>query len=460
MLRNNNSALFLNRPRNSNKENSKVFEQLSIHELNNNQGLKGVVKHNHHSTLNFLSKDVPTLVSTGGIIDEKTYNFIRNMNSFRKHYHEYNRAEEKEIKNYNRVFKENSEFTKRYQLVFKNSYNKLKTIQENKHLSDIKANYEKKNYKIPQLTLAHNIFKEHPLLLSNAELYKYYLYQRGNPNTESNSLKYLNKLNDEIFAYAKENNDNKKKYNYIHTKDEFERLKSFNLLLQEIKNNQLDILRTETTLNNLNTDEFFVTNHIFKIKTERDKSSENGELEEKKPIGTISSAPCNIKSRDHSAQHWNHICSTRLSSGGKSILSRSNSINKTKKYTELEINEEEDNKTDRGHSQSKNILESLYEEVKNTELNNIPVYEIKNYFLNRKSFDINDHTTKGIFNQIQFIKGKMINKEYLNDNYRLKGFTENVTDNNVEKPNENKEIERQLLKKEKLLVRASYQNMR
>lgn len=438
---------------------NKIFSRLSEEDYSTHPELKQIVNYKRKAGYEFLTKDKTKPISTKSITDEKRFSFIQNLNAFRQHYSEYSKEEEKELLDYNKVHKENEEFTAKYTKVFKSNNDKANKrgpgIGSLNCLNDIQVEYDKNQYKVPQMSAEHNIFKENPLLLGNADLYKYYFFQRGNSQTEKNSYGYLNRLNDQVFNKATA----KKDPETPEDQESPEKAKYFNLLLQDIQKNKNEIQKTTMTLENIDTfDDFFITKHNFNIKksncvnnNHRDSDilvinqDEKASLQKESSRNCLPLIPCKKKT-------------------SKISLHDNSFTNSNNHFLMIELDKiENGSRKGKSVTHTRSPLESLYEDTHNIELRNTPFPAIKEYFNSQRLYIQNDHSTKGMYRQLQLIKDKFLKEKFLNENMILKGHKQgakNISEVDQTKITKTKNLEKRLLLNENLFIKIAFQSQK
>lgn len=171
----------------------KIMDILKAHmtldEINRNPTLSSALTNNKPLKFSPLTskenKIIPSLIQ-----NQKKQRLINSINTFRKVYFDYNKNVKISSDEMNNMSKQSNQFI--------NSYNNimLKTGMAKKNVfSDIKAEYEKQNYNLPNLNDGENIFKS-SLLLSNkdTDIKKYIIYGFGSESGNEKSVEYLKKL--------------------------------------------------------------------------------------------------------------------------------------------------------------------------------------------------------------------------------------------------------------------------
>ena len=109
----------------------------------------------------------------------------------------YSNVEKKAFHNYRAIQRDNDIFSKQYTNVQKQ---KERYNSPEKQFAEIKEQYDKKGYKVPSLSLDHNIFNQNLLLLDESDIEKYILFNHGSAKNQEKSMKYLDKLNEDMLT--------------------------------------------------------------------------------------------------------------------------------------------------------------------------------------------------------------------------------------------------------------------
>ena len=143
-------------------------------------------------------KEHPEIYSAVNTIkSERKAHIINNINSFRKVFFNYSNVEKKAFHNYRAIQRDNDIFSKQYTNVQKQ---KERYNSPEKQFAEIKEQYDKKGYKVPSLSLDHNIFNQNLLLLDGSDIEKYILFNHGSAKNQEKSMKYLDKLNEDMLT--------------------------------------------------------------------------------------------------------------------------------------------------------------------------------------------------------------------------------------------------------------------
>ena len=197
LLRNNSHASLL--------KNENIIEKLKSHmtkdQMEKSPSLPSILAYNKRIRFNLLTQR-ETKINPITVKNEKKQRLINDINSFRKIYFNYNKNVRYSLNELNNRSKENSQFITRYKNMIK------KSGLSNKHLfSDIKAEYEKQNYKLPRLDDGSNLFKSNLLLSNNdTDLKKFITYGYGSQKSNERSISFLQKMNEGIDNITKDEN--------------------------------------------------------------------------------------------------------------------------------------------------------------------------------------------------------------------------------------------------------------
>ena len=203
LLRNNSEKTVLK------KENimDLLKNHLSIDEINNNPTLSSALNNKKSLRFNLLSqseyKIIPSLIKI-----PKKQRLINSIDTFRKIYCDYNKNVKISSGEINNLSKESNKFINNYNNIM------LKTSKKNLFL-DVKAEYDKQNYNLPDLYDGKNIFQS-SLLLSNrdTEIKKYIIYGYGNKASNEKTITFLKKMDEGLDNFDnKRDLDQKRNYN-------------------------------------------------------------------------------------------------------------------------------------------------------------------------------------------------------------------------------------------------------
>ena len=235
---------------------------MSTSEINSNPVLSSALTQDKKITLNYLTPTKSKIISIKGIKNEKHQRLISQLNTFRKSYFNYYKKYKYSMDEVINLSKENSLFIKNY-----HELEKKIGLKDNKKFEEIKKEYEKKNYNLPTIDGNKNLFGG-SLLLSNSEtdLKKYIIYGVGSQKSNDRSIKYLNKVNEDI---NKKTQNNKKIKLHSKKKQTFRRggvvvpspfyayYKISNEKLKEIMDFQNNINNIKNTIDSISEIDYF-----------------------------------------------------------------------------------------------------------------------------------------------------------------------------------------------------------
>lgn len=130
-----------------------------------------------------------------------------------KHIRSYSKGSPINTENYKTIRNENNSFIKAFKLAKKKQQEdncKTSVLSDNNMFSELYAQYKKRGYKIPKLSLDHNLFENNPLLDKDESIKEFYSNRFKNEKkidiekVNEKNLKYLNKLNS--ILYRKQDN--------------------------------------------------------------------------------------------------------------------------------------------------------------------------------------------------------------------------------------------------------------
>ena len=181
---------------------------------------------------------------------------LSDINNFKERFYDYNKEQEDQMGNFEKIQEENEKFSKIYKKIqIEKGKFKTGTYLDYEPFINISSRYLSKNIQIPNLSNEHSIFSGNPLILSGSELQDYISYNLGNRNKAMN---FLNKV-DEIV-------DRKKTGNTKFTQQEIDRLEKIiqqekpkgylppEVLIPKLKK---DIIKSKDTCKNLDNLELF-----------------------------------------------------------------------------------------------------------------------------------------------------------------------------------------------------------
>ena len=179
------------------------------------------------------------------------------------------------LKDLNDPNKKNDKFIENYNNLFAKSVDNRNKIA----FSDIRAQYEKQDYKLPKLENGNNLFKSNLLLSDNGtELKKYINYGLVTEKSNQKTLKYLDRLNEKIHnellvddnqvhdisIFKNLNNDENNNTNNIYKNRRYYIFSSLIALrkmskekLKEIHKDKKDIKKIKKTIDSINDIDYF-----------------------------------------------------------------------------------------------------------------------------------------------------------------------------------------------------------
>ena len=371
--------------------------------------IKSILYEGKRVRFDFLGKNKePKPINVHNIKNLKQRDLICKFNAFQKIYFNVNKEHKDYESQYYPLKKQNDYFSE-----------KLKKIHQRNHFqevfSELKEKYYKKGMKnFPSLTSNHNIFTNDILLLNQSDLERYIIYGDGKKTKLMKSLNYLSKIREKIFI--KRNNELRKNYSTNNIYDEIgirnynikerkkKKIKSFE---KEIKHVAHELSLIKKTFNNLNNIDNIDNSH---------------------PLSSRSSLRQFSKINDN----------TRPNSGNDNLELFSNIFDKDikkKKNYEIIKKEKEQNKQDKSilvekifipNTERKKInikgvspLENLYSKVSKIE------DAVKNHkkieeFLFANNYKIKSITPKSIYFQVEKVKDKLLEKNYVEQNIDLR----------------------------------------
>ena len=371
--------------------------------------IKSILYEGKRVRFDFLGKNKePKPINFHNIKNLKQRDLICKFNAFQKIYFNVNKEHKDYESQYYPLKKQNDYFSE-----------KLKKIHQRNHFqevfSELKEKYYKKGMKnFPSLTSNHNIFTNDILLLNQSDLERYIIYGDGKKTKLMKSLNYLSKIREKIFI--KRNNELRKNYSTNNIYDEIEiinynikerkkkKIKSFE---KEIKHVAHELSLIKKTFNNLNNIDNIDNSH---------------------PLSSRSSLRQFSKINDN----------TRPNSGNDNLELFSNIFDKDikkKKNYEIIKKEKEQNKQDKSilvekifipNTERKKInikgvspLENLYSKVSKIEDAVKNHKKIEEFFF-ENNYKIKSITPKSIYFQVEKVKDKLLEKNYVEQNIDLR----------------------------------------
>jgi hypothetical protein len=175
---------------------------------------------------------------------------LSDINGFKERFYEYNKDQEDQMENFEKIQEENDKFSKVYKKLQKEKgkFN-TGTYLDYKPFINIASRYLSRNMNVPNLSNEHSIFSGNPLILAGSDLQDYFSYNLGN---KKKAMIFLKKVDNIV--------NRKKTGNTKLTNEEIEHLEKVlqqekpkgyiapNVLIHKLKS---DIIKSEDTFKNL-----------------------------------------------------------------------------------------------------------------------------------------------------------------------------------------------------------------
>jgi len=189
--------------RNNSTVYNKIRSYMTNKEINSNPVISSALTTDKKITFSLLTPSKSKIISIKGLKNEKKQHLVDRINTFRKVYYNYYKNYKYSLEEMNTLSKENSLFIKQYHKIEE----KTDTKKQDK-FEEIKKEYEKKHYNLPDIEGNKNLFGGSLLLSNNdTDMKKYIIYGLGTEKSNQKSISYLNKVNKGI----NDNLDGKKK---------------------------------------------------------------------------------------------------------------------------------------------------------------------------------------------------------------------------------------------------------
>ena len=183
-------------------------------------------------------------------MDNSEKKILSDINGFKERFYEYNKDQEDQMENFEKIQEENDKFSKVYKKLQKEKgkFN-TGTYLDYKPFINIASRYLSRNMNVPNLSNEHSIFSGNPLILAGSDLQDYFSYNLGN---KKKAMIFLKKVDNIV--------NRKKTGNTKLTNEEIEHLEKVlqqekpkgyiapNVLIHKLKS---DIIKSEDTFNNL-----------------------------------------------------------------------------------------------------------------------------------------------------------------------------------------------------------------
>ena len=199
----------------------------------------------------------PEMIPIDKEMEDSEKKIIYEINNFKEIFYDYNKEQNEQMNNFEKIQEENDKFSKIYNKIQKDKgkFN-TGTYLDYKPFINIASRYISRNLKVPNLSNEHNIFSGNPLILSGSDLQDFISYDLGDKNK---AVIYLKKVDDIV--------NRKKTGNTKLTSQEMEHLEKImkeekqkgyqppNIVINNLKK---DIMQSQETCKNLyDFDNFF-----------------------------------------------------------------------------------------------------------------------------------------------------------------------------------------------------------
>ena len=197
---------------------------------------------------------------------------VISLEQFKEMMYEFNVKDRTYIRN-EILKKENDLFSKNYKLLLKQkSKFSTGTYLDYQYLFDLANIYAQQGKKIPIMINKSEIFKSNPLILSGADLEKYFLYNLGNKNKSSSFLKRINAMVDKKLRGEVLSDQEIRRIETLKGKEKPKGFVPLNILIPKLKN---DIFKTQATIDNLEKQYSKSTSNIKSNDKEDNKNNNN-----------------------------------------------------------------------------------------------------------------------------------------------------------------------------------------
>ena len=197
---------------------------------------------------------------------------VISLEKFKEMMYEFNVKDRTYIRN-EILKKENDLFSKNYKLLLKQkSKFSTGTYLDYQYLFDLANIYAQQGKKIPIMINKSEIFKSNPLILSGADLEKYFLYNLGNKNKSSSFLKRINAMVDKKLRGEVLSDQEIRRIETLKGKEKPKGYVPLNILIPKLKN---DIFKTQATIDNLEKQYSKSTSNIKSNDKEDNKNNNN-----------------------------------------------------------------------------------------------------------------------------------------------------------------------------------------
>ena len=169
---------------------NKIRSYMTNKEINSNPVISSALTTDKKITFSLLTPSKSKIISIKGLKNEKKQHLVDRINTFRKVYYNYYKNYKYSLDEMNALSKENSLFIRQYHKI------EEKTDVKQDKFEEIKKEYKKKNYNLPDIEGNKNLFGGSLLLSNNdTDMKKYIIYGVGTEKSNQKSISYLNKVN-------------------------------------------------------------------------------------------------------------------------------------------------------------------------------------------------------------------------------------------------------------------------
>ena len=422
---------------------------ITVDELKQHPEIYPSLKHEKKLILDVLSQNKPKILNIKGLYNENKSKLVSRLNSFYKLFFNYYKRQKNSSEDTNSLSQENKDFLKIYKKANKST--ELNKNQNN--LNEIKEQYNKKNYYVPDFDDdKKNLFNGNILLSNKKELKNYILYDLGSPISNDKSLSFLHKINKKLGDKTSE-----KALDLLYGKLDMKRYNIDKIKRDNQKailDTKKDIITIQETMESMdNIDDF------FKLENKNNLNSLQYEFSDRKSLDKLSTRynSANIRNEKENQKNQKNNCKIKLK--------KNNKIRSVKKKKNEPIRPSMIN-IDFGFSKNKyikrqtktmgntnNILENLYDKMSTKE--NLLIYqpEIKQYLENKK-FDVSVKLTPSIVcNNFEKTREKICTSDFLKNNIQLRkqmgnvqSKVEEINNNDIKAINKMNNIEDKMIK--------------
>ena len=338
-------------------------------------------------------------------VNEKQLEMLNNFEKFQNIYQSHDNIKKNSFSVINILKKQNDIFDKDYK-----NFLKLKEKKENNEkFSYLKKIYKKMNYKIPDLSLNHNIFNNNILLIRKSpELRNNIQYGCISFKTIKKGINFMDKLNDDIDNLKVNNINNLKFSNDFNETTNNEKTNEKKIIkkihpLKEIKLYKKEIKKSIKTFSSLsNLDDFF-NSSIHKKKLNEESRNNNKSFEIKKE-GTTTS----LKNSTRVNSPFNYFQIDKNREKEKNFFKEKHKIILNKNKYEKFLNKKLPS------------LEKLYTNVKKSSDKLKYNINIKNYFKKKNITVKDDISTKFLCRCLNSSSKVLFKKDFLSQDLEIR----------------------------------------